>query len=111
MVAVLAGGGRVSTAEALESVRRGWPVFVIQGTGGVADEIARLWEAYRMPRQRPAAWLRPAKYKYRAPPALSSIPDPDLREIVGEGDIRLVTGDEPDSRLAGSRGSCRMNLS
>jgi hypothetical protein len=95
VVAVLAGGGRVSTAEALESVRRGWPVFVIQGTGGVADEIARLWEAYRMPRRRPAAWLRPVKYKYRAPPALSSIPDPDLREIVGEGDIRLVTGDEP----------------
>lgn len=95
VVAVLAGGGRVSKTEALESVRRGWPVFVIQGTGGVADEIARLWEAYRMPRRRPAAWLRPAKYKYRAPPAPSSIPDPDLREIVGEGDIRLVTGDEP----------------
>jgi hypothetical protein len=94
-VAVLAGGGRVSKAEALESVRRGWPVFVIQGTGGVADEIAGLWGAYRMPHRRPAAWLRPAKYKYRAPPTLSSITDPDLREIVEEGDIRLVTGDEP----------------
>lgn len=95
VVAVLAGGGRVSKAEALESVRRGWPVFVIQGTGGVADEIAGLWGAYRMPHRRPAAWLRPAKYKYRAPPTLSSITDPDLREIVEEGDIRLVTGDEP----------------
>jgi len=95
VVVVLAGGGRVSKAEALESARRGWPVFVIQGTGGVADEIAGLWEAHRVPHRRSAAWLRPAKYKYRAAPALSSIPDPDLREIVGEGDIRLVAGDEP----------------
>ncbi len=95
VVVVLAGGGRVSKAEVLESVRRGWPVFAIQGTGGVADDIARLWEAHRVPRRRAAAWLWPARYRYRRSPALSLIPDPDLREIVGEGDIRLVTGAEP----------------
>jgi hypothetical protein len=95
VVVVLAGGGRVSKTEALASVRRGWPVFVIQGTGGVADDVARLWEAHRVPHQRPAGWLRPARSRYRPPPPLSLIPDPDLREIVGEGDIRAVTGAEP----------------
>jgi TRPM family ion channel/conflict system pore-forming effector with SLATT domain/uncharacterized protein DUF4231 len=92
---VLAGGGGVARTEILASVRRGWPVFVIQGTGGVAADIARLWKAHKIPHRRPLGWLWPAKFRYRKPPALSSIPDPDLREIVGEGDIRLVTGDEP----------------
>ena len=95
VVVVLAGGGRVSKAEALESVRRGWPVFVIRETGGVADDIARLWEAHRFPDRRPAWWLWPAKFRYRKPMPLSSISDLDLREIVGEGDIRPVSGVEP----------------
>ena len=95
VVVVLAGGGRVSKAEALESVRRGWPVFVIKETGGVADDIARLWEAHRFPDRRPAWWLWPAKFRYRKPMPLSSISDLDLREIVGEGDIRPVSGVEP----------------
>jgi hypothetical protein len=92
---VLAGGGGVSRTEILEAVRRGWPVFVIQGTGGVADDIARLWEAHQIPHRRSLGWLWPAKFRYRKPSALSSIPDPDLREIVGEGDIRLAPSDEP----------------
>jgi SLOG in TRPM, prokaryote/SMODS and SLOG-associating 2TM effector domain 1/Protein of unknown function (DUF4231) len=92
---VLAGGGRVSKSETLESVRRGWPVFVIKGTSGMADVLLELWEAYRIPHRRGAAWLWPRKFKYRRPPSLFSIPDPELREIVSEGDIRPVTGLEP----------------
>lgn len=95
VVVVTAGGGQVSKAEVLESVRRGWRVFVIRGTGGLADEIARLWEAHRVAHPRPAGWLWPAKYRYRRRPPLSSISDLDLREVVSEGDIRLVTTAEP----------------
>lgn len=95
VVVVTAGGGQVAKAEVLESVRRGWPVFVIRKTGGLADDIARLWEAHRVAHRRPGGWLWPAKYRYRQRPPLSSIPDPDLREVVSEGDIRLVTTDEP----------------
>ena len=39
-VTLVAGGGRNTVAEVRQSVRRGWPVIVIAGTGGVADEIA-----------------------------------------------------------------------
>lgn len=91
---VLAGGGPVATADIVESVRRGWPVFVIAGTGGLADSLLGLWRTHRAPRRRPAARLLPSALRRRVPP-LSSITDADLREIVSEGDIRAVTGDEP----------------
>jgi SLOG in TRPM, prokaryote/SMODS and SLOG-associating 2TM effector domain 1/SMODS and SLOG-associating 2TM effector domain 3 len=37
---VLAGGGREARNEALEAVRRGWPLLVLAGTGGTADDVA-----------------------------------------------------------------------
>ena len=64
MAVVLAGGGPVSTAEALASVRRGWPVFVLGGTGGTADEIPRFWQAHRVPHRRWDGWLS-ARFRYR----------------------------------------------
>lgn len=94
-VVVLAGGGPVSKSEILESVRRGWPIFVIKGTAGIADAILELWQAYRIPHRRAAAWLWPRKFRYRRPRPLSSIPDPGLREIVSEGDIRPAASPEP----------------
>jgi hypothetical protein len=36
---VLASGGTGALAEVREALARGWPVFAIQGTGGLADEI------------------------------------------------------------------------
>jgi len=40
VVMVLAGGGEGTRAELREGIARGWPLFVIEGTGGVADEVA-----------------------------------------------------------------------
>jgi SLOG in TRPM, prokaryote/SMODS and SLOG-associating 2TM effector domain 1/Protein of unknown function (DUF4231) len=37
---VLAGGGAQARNEALETARRGWPLLVLAGTGGTADEVA-----------------------------------------------------------------------
>ena len=37
---VLAGGGEGALGEVREAVARYWPLFVIQGTGGLADKIA-----------------------------------------------------------------------
>ena len=36
---VLAGGGQVATAEALETARPGWPIFAVGNTGGLADDL------------------------------------------------------------------------
>jgi hypothetical protein len=67
---VLAGGGPVARTEVLAAVRRGWPVFVISGTGGLADDLLRLID-------------QPAP------------DDADLQEIIATGDLRRVDGDEP----------------
>lgn len=94
---VLGGGGSVTKAETLEAVRRGWPVFVLAGTGGLADSVVALWQAHRVPRRRRLARLLPRGYRLHRPPAsVSTIPDPDLREIVRDGDLRPVRDVEPD---------------
>jgi len=95
VVVVLAGGGPVSTSEALESVRRRWPVFVLTGTGGTADDILRLWDAHRVRHLRRGGRMLPARFRYRRQPAVASIPDADLREIISEGDIRPVSAADP----------------
>ncbi len=93
---VLAGGASVAKSEVREAVRYGWPIFVVAGTGGLSDELSRLWAAYQVPRLRRAAWLLPSRFRYRPLPSPSGITDPDLREIVTNADIRpIAAGTEP----------------
>ena len=92
---VLAGGGSLAKAEVLEAVKRGWPVFVIEGTGGTAQEVAAAWRTCREPRPRAGGWILPRRFKYRRPPALSSLSDAQVREIVSAGDIRCFVTGEP----------------
>ena len=66
VVTVLVNGGSISRQEVLRSVRAGWPVVVLAGSGRLADEIARLWQ------EKP-----------------DFIPDPVLAEIIADGDIHL----------------------
>lgn len=70
VLAVLVNGGAIAKDELLQSVRRSWPVIVIEGSGRLADEVAEL---KRQP---------------------SQIEDPVLAEIVEEGDLRIfpITG-------------------
>ena len=97
VVMVLAGGGQVATSEVLEAVRRHWPIFVVAGTGGLADSLIQLWTAHQIPQRRLAAPVLRGKRKFRPQPPPSTITDPDLREIISQGDIRPVTDTEPRS--------------
>jgi SLOG in TRPM, prokaryote/SMODS and SLOG-associating 2TM effector domain 1/Protein of unknown function (DUF4231) len=65
VLAILVNGGTVAKDGLLQSVRHGWPVIVIEGSGGLADEIAAL---VKQPKE---------------------IDDPALAEISAEGDLRL----------------------
>lgn len=94
-VVVLAGGNEITKSEILQSVRQGWPIFVISGTAGAADTILEYWKACCIPQRRPAAWLWPGKFRYRPLRPTSSIEDLELREIVADGDIRPFTDSEP----------------
>ena len=70
VLAILVNGGAIAKDELLQSVRRNWPVIVIEGSGRLADEVAALKE-------------QP-----------SQIEDPVFAEIVEEGDLRIfpITG-------------------
>jgi TRPM family ion channel/conflict system pore-forming effector with SLATT domain/uncharacterized protein DUF4231 len=65
-LATLAGGGETSRNEALRAVRHNLPLIVVEGSGGLADEIA-------------AAWGKK-----------ETLPDdPVMAEIIADGEIHL----------------------
>ena len=66
VVTVLVNGEPRARDEVLRSVRQGWPIIVVQGSGGLADDIATLWQ------EKP-----------------SFIADPVLAEIIADGAIHL----------------------
>ena len=74
-VAVLINGGSIAKSEVLHNVSQKRPIIVMEGSGRLADEIARLWQ------EKPA-----------------SIPDPQLSEIILHGDIHVfpLTGSEKE---------------
>ncbi|MGZ6613110.1 MAG: DUF4231 domain-containing protein [Solirubrobacteraceae bacterium] len=94
---VIAGGGTVTITEATEAARHGWPIFTLVGTGGVADELTRLWRRHRERRVRRLAPVLPYQFRYRRRRPLSSITDPGVREVVADGDLRPLSEDEAPS--------------
>ena len=90
-VVLLAGGSLddkdPSKREVLLAVRKGWPVIVLQGSGGLADEIQKLHnerqEAFRRAeieaRQDGSASAKPIRPK--------PIEDPEIAEIVVDGKL------------------------
>lgn len=80
VVAVVASGGPLATEEALQTVRHGWPMIVVKGSGGTADQIAN-------------------EIERRQKPEPSDAPD-DLRitEIADDGEIQIfnLETDTPD---------------
>jgi hypothetical protein len=69
VLTVLFGGGKTEKAALIRCVRRQWPLLVVRGSGGIADEILNGME--------PAADGKPP----------APVADPDLREIIETADI------------------------
>ena len=67
VIALLVNGGAISRDEVLRSVRHGWPIVIIEGSGRLADEIAKQRE-------------QPPSY----------IDEPVMAEINADGDIHLL---------------------
>jgi len=81
-VCVLVGGGEVARAEILRVVRRRWPLFVVAGSGGLADELARTLAGRK------------------ADPG-TGVADPVMAEIVADGDIELVALESEPASFGG----------
>jgi len=83
IVMVVAGGGAGTRAELREGAARRWPVLVVEGTGGVAAEVAAAVGGDRGGRVAQLAVGAPA-------------PSP-LQDELRAGDVRVVRGDGPDA--------------
>ncbi len=75
IVAILVNGGAIAADEALQSVRNGWPLLVIEGSGRFADELS--------------AAVRDGQ------PAKSA----ELSEIARSGRVALFHVDDPAEKL------------
>jgi hypothetical protein len=54
---------QVSPIEVLTCVRRGWSLTVVEGSGGLTDEIAETWKVKeRIGRQKKRWWLKPFSF-------------------------------------------------
>ena len=72
---VIAGGGAVAGAEALVAMARGWPLLVIEGTGGVADSIMSLSNDAGEPSIRRYSGVDPAEFGLQIVAALQAGPE------------------------------------
>jgi hypothetical protein len=76
IVVLVANGGSVSEDELVHAVRRGWPIVLIEGTGGLADMLvearSRKTETYE---------------------------DPRISELVTEGTLHVVSVDDKPAKL------------
>ncbi len=75
-VLVLAGGGPDAMDLVLRCVRRGWPIMALQGTGGLADELASGAEIRRGDGE--------------------AITEPAMAEIFTQADLRVFAPDQGD---------------
>jgi hypothetical protein len=101
VVVVLAGGGPQARQETLEAVRRGWPVVILRGSGGLADELVDEGSVAlgqpRLSSRRGLRRLRRLIDKERARRRCTS--GSTIRRILREGDLRFFAEREP-ARLA-----------
>lgn len=74
VITILIGGDNHTKKQVLQGVRNDWPTIVIKGTGGLADEIAGLWQT--------------------RPPFIS---DAELAEIIIDGNLHFTPIDGPIS--------------
>ena len=67
IMTLLINGGNIAKEEVLRNVRKGWPLVVVEGSGRLADDIAKL---------------------HRDPPPF--IEDTIMAEIIADGNIELI---------------------
>jgi SLOG in TRPM, prokaryote/SMODS and SLOG-associating 2TM effector domain 1 len=93
ILTILVGGESKGSALdlALETVRRGWPLVVIKGSGSLADKIVRLKkEALDLERQTSTIWrwINPFWVFRRLRPLQNT--NPRLYEIISDGKLMIV---------------------
>jgi hypothetical protein len=85
ILTVLVNGSPLAKDEVVRSVRQGWPVLVITGSGGFADAIQQAWQAKQDYIVELSKWNQSSSKESK--PVPSFIPDPLLAEVIVDGDL------------------------
>lgn len=98
---VLAGGkkGDLAKKEVLYSVRQGWPVIILQGSGELPDEIFKHHSDRQTALTKIGMEARRTDGRSAQPQQLPYIPDPDLAEIVIDGRLIFLPADADAEEL------------
>jgi hypothetical protein len=100
-VTVLAGGKNEELAkkEVLYSVRQGWPVIILQGSGELPDEIFQHHSDRQTALTKINIEARRTDGRSAQPQRLPYIPDPDLAEIVVDGKLIFIPAEADAEEL------------
>ena len=79
-ITLVVGGGEITRQEVLGSVRSGWPIIVVKGSGRLADQLTEQFEAY----QDNTSWQEIIAF-------LPFSEDSELAEIVTRGELYFVS--------------------
>jgi SLOG in TRPM, prokaryote/SMODS and SLOG-associating 2TM effector domain 1/Protein of unknown function (DUF4231) len=105
---LLVGGDESAKAQALMAAEREWPIIVIAGTGGTADQIAAEWLSRHQPPKSAISRATPERFNGRLPrrlqhkraPKLDAIKERSLQRIVGNDRLWVSKKDGDPSQLA-----------
>jgi hypothetical protein len=100
-VTILAGGskGELAKKEVLYSVRQGWPVIILQGSGELPDEIFKHHNDRQTALTKINIETRRNDGRGAQPPRLPYISDPDLAEIVIDGKLTFIPAEADAEEL------------
>ena len=105
VVGVLTGGrddeGDRALEEVLAIVRHGWPLFVLEGTGPLPDQIAGLvtQQHRKARRQESGFWSMLAGLPLLHGLTHFEAPSPELQEIIEDGRLTVVSREQNGSNL------------
>lgn len=83
--------------EVVKSVRQAWPILVIEGSGGFADEIQKAWQTKQRYIQDLSEWKPNDPNKTKPNPPF--IADPVLAEVIAEGNLHFFAVTEMPEKL------------
>ncbi len=102
VVTVLAGGDEQTKLEVVESVRKGWPIVLIAGSGGLADQIAKHLAAKKVKRKKRFFRIIDKIKKIfvaKKPALVKTSSDRIFNEIIDDGTFEVFGLNEKVERL------------
>lgn len=96
ILTVLVNGSPLAKDEVVRSVRQGWQILVITGSGGFADAIQQAWQAKQDYIIELSKWNQSGSKETKPVPPF--VPDPVLAEVIADGDLHFFSlTDSPEN--------------